>query len=564
MSYLDFLVAVATGGESKALFIQEIDDSKTFKSPNMIFNYQNLSLSSNRKISPKMVHLDGPTKKLIDSFKHIVEEMAFWTFFIEAVDSVEPRTRCYFEVLVEWGSNIVEDFLLALSSYEPEIDSWTSLKYKILNSQEYKEFEKLITLTKNVVLHGLNGNRHVIDVIKDSSPHFDLLFELYSLFYKQIKLASFKPQISKIFDFPLPSVVDRILLEDIFYNISVLSKSSIPKFPEFKPPLSKNLKSLEDNLSRSLHEFKMTCDQIVCNQLFFNSDELTSELKEWFSLFFIQQADWLSTFFDLSLSELEKPVSKVLLHRVDAVLKTIGFDSFKTVFVPTTLEEPNAQPRGDLLGVRCFTLSRVQKSTIPAFELFVTANNLEKYQNVFRLLLVSHWTIRKLSSVWVDFHRASLGLRASQLLTRLTHICTGWLSFTTNLVNSRSFKFFQSLKEPSNFKNVLSQHENMLDEIQTALFLKGEPILLRQVTKLLSTAALFSSHLKRYIQVSGGKKIDEENAKFKDLLIKFEETFNKQVIGLLENLQTVKEENPIYAELIDLIDFNGFYSSRGA
>jgi len=127
--------------------------------------------------------------------------------------------------------------------------------------------------------------------------------------------------------------------------------------------------------------------------------EMEKVFSSFRKFFLVGAGDWLATFLDLSIAELEKSVKEILPHRLDALLdvavraSSANTDAFREN-IRVKLITGNSETGSDVLGIRALTLE-VKKITPPLNIIFSPAI-IEKYQAIFRNLVYGRWVDRKL------------------------------------------------------------------------------------------------------------------------------------------------------------------------
>ena len=289
-----------------------------------------------------------------------------------------------------------------------------------------------------------------------------------------------------------------------------------------------------------------------------------------FRKFFLAGAgDWLATFLDLSITELEKSVREILPHRLDALLdvairaSSASSDPFKENLKVKLILGSQADSGADILGIRALT---IQPKTIAApLNIIFSDEAILKYQAIFRNLVYGRWVDRKLGEVWLEFQKnASSAERGSTaLLSRMFHFCKNFVFFCAAAADARFHEFLEFSRSSESFADIKQKHEKCLDGICADLLLTPDSaVLLRSVSKILSTCALFASHLRRFLQLQTQKNFTKEE-KFLALIGKFAETFGSQTRSFLKNLEKLKNDNadPRFAALLARLDFNDFFSN---
>jgi gamma-tubulin complex component 2 len=279
--------------------------------------------------------------------------------------------------------------------------------------------------------------------------------------------------------------------------------------------------------------------------------------------------DWLANFLDLSISELEKSVKEILPHRLDALLdiairaSSASSDSFKDNLRIKLVIGQQAETGADVLGIRAMTL---EPKKIPSpMDILFSPSVIGKYQAIFRNLVYGRWVDRKLGEVWLEFQKNATSAErgSTALLSRMFHFCKNFVFFCAAAADARFHEFLEISRNSENFEEIRDRHEKCLDGICADLLLTADSAaLLRSVSKILSTCALFASHLRRFLQLQTQKNFSKEE-KFLVLIGKFSETFGSQTRAFLKNLEKLKNENadPRFSALLARLDFNDFFSN---
>ena len=313
--------------------------------------------------------------------------------------------------------------------------------------------------------------------------------------------------------------------------------------------------------------YSRSCSELL---LFFRRNMEMDKVFCSFRKFFLAGAgDWLATFLDLSITELEKSVREILPHRLDALLdvairaSSASSDGFKENLKVKLIVGSQAEAGSDILGIRALTI-QPKKIALP-LKIIFSDEVIIKYQAIFRNLVYGRWVDRKLGEVWLEFQKnASSAERGSTaLLSRMFHFCKNFVFFCAAAADARFHEFLAFSRNSDSFTDIKQKHEKCLDGICADLLLTADSaVLLRSVSKILSTCALFASHLRRFLQLQTQKNFTKEE-KFLALIGKFAETFGSQTRSFLKNLEKLKNENadPRFAALLARLDFNDFFSN---
>jgi hypothetical protein len=148
------------------------------------------------------------------------------------------------------------------------------------------------------------------------------------------------------------------------------------------------------------------------------------------------------------------------------------------------------------------------------------------------------------------------------------HFCKNWIFFIGTVVQDRLYGFLNSLPDEANLLSegddcvtlLRVSHSVFLENLVTELLLTEEHReLFKNLSKLLSTCALFSSHLRRFLKIDNSELFLSQ--KYVSLIEKFDQTFSIQMTAFIANLRASPETS---STLLDSLDFNNFFSSKAS
>ena len=138
----------------------------------------------------------------------------------------------------------------------------------------------------------------------------------------------------------------------------------------------------------------------------------------------------------------------------------------------------------------------------------------------------------------------------------MLHFSKSFVFFASGLVAEKFTALFDKIQQAKVFGDLRLDHDSFLNGILDDLFLTSEYAgLLKGLFKVLSTCALFSAHLRRFLQLQTRRQFSDE--KFIALIKKFNDTFDSQTRSFLRNLEKLGGR---FSALQDKFDFSGFYS----
>ncbi|CEM15037.1 unnamed protein product [Vitrella brassicaformis CCMP3155] len=272
-----------------------------------------------------------------------------------------------------------------------------------------------------------------------------------------------------------------------------------------------------------------------------------------------------------------------------------------TVPATSSTAIPDPKQQAPSYGFHAFSIRYTAEWPL---NLLFTRVSMLKYELIFRHLLFCKFVERKLCDVWQDHqHTKELNLHNALLNSyftrqRMLHFCRNYVYyFTVEVLEPQWHQFMSELQTVRSFDEVLERHERFLDNCLKESLLTEASVLVKSLSKILTSCSLFAQNLWRFSTkfrgsdtgpkgslagedgVLGGNSWERRTArmqlrgenlskmmsekKYFRMVQKFEKTFDKHLRDFLQHLVThsrSKYEHHL-VNLLTRIDFNSFYSS---
>ena len=561
----DFIFALANAGNSS--YISPVPMSR--RGSHIEGCKRRLRVPSN---TPK------PLEQLLSSLIPFCERMSLVSAFVEAHQGFEYGPVS--QVLTRAVGDTLTGYLSVVADLEGDLRgkgafSLTELKFKLLGGALNESLGLVAGLVGKV--WGVGG-AEILDVFDDF---------LAEGIIKNLREVVFRAFIPEVVNWAAGATYPTVSLPRCLQSLSdplnacamnwrILRKIGQYNLSPPTPPAVPTIGSLTLLVENSL----IASSEAVVN-IFKTRYSLASNFSLVSKFFFIASGDWFAAFMDLAISELEKSMTDLVPHRVGALLdvavrsSSVSGESVNVEFQNWALEgsvgeigvydtnwEREVQPveddnkcLSDLLGIRALTLDLPQLSVYP-LSLVFNSQVLKSYKTVFRLLAYARWVDRKLGDVWLDFSKERGENRTSALLLgRMGHFSKNFIFFSSTVLQSNMSSLMIDLEKARTLQEIRQLHFEMIKRIKGDLLLTDET-LFKNLSKILSTCALFSSHLRRFLQLQTRR----EDEKFLVLIIKFADTFEAQVKQFLKNLEKSKRDHIHVGYLLERLDFNGFFT----
>jgi hypothetical protein len=294
----------------------------------------------------------------------------------------------------------------------------------------------------------------------------------------------------------------------------------------------------------------------------------------------IGNSGWFGTFLDSAIGELDRPVKSVNRLRINEAIRTaIPSGGVRVTYHTFPIEEVTSlttstadfnDSESTLQTIKALTLDL--EIEFPLSLVFTKQMEL-KYQTIFRHFSFCRYVGSKLGSLWIEFQRLkTIGdgcviFSANMLLQRMIFFVNTYLFHVNIDIVAVEVASFESTTEDGrkdihSYSRLLSE---LLDKIMEKCFIQS--LTLRSINKVLSTCALFSIHMTRFISLHATREEDGESnliavtqgEKYLSLIEKFDDAFQGQLNSLLVHLRT---SGTIGArQLITRLDFTGFFES---
>ncbi|CAH2321645.1 gamma-tubulin complex component 2 [Pelobates cultripes] len=362
--------------------------------------------------------------------------------------------------------------------------------------------------------------------------------------------------------------------------------------------------------------------------------ELVARLRSIKHYFLMDQGDFFVHFMDLTEEELKKSVDDIIPTRLEALLElalrmsTANTDPFKddlkielmphdlitqllrVLAIETRQEKAliNADPTElSLSGLEAFSFDYIVKWPL---SLIINRKALTRYQMLFRHMFYCKHVERLLCNVWISNKAAKqFSLHSAKWFAGAFTLRQRMLNFVQNIQYYMMFEVMEptwhilekNLKSASNIDDVLSHHNNFLDNCLKDCMLTN-PELLKIFSKLMSVCVMFTNCLQRFTQsmqvqtemerltlehgtMMGPPTQSEKNEEamkkkltskylaehvdafqsssgFESTINNFDSNFSTHLLDLLDKL-SMYSTNDCEHSMINIIyrlDFNGFYT----
>lgn len=256
-------------------------------------------------------------------------------------------------------------------------------------------------------------------------------------------------------------------------------------------------------------------------------EQLLQRLKSIKHYFFIELGDFFVHFLEAAEDELSKSIKSVSKEKLESLLEislrtsSANFDTFKDDLICdlyhfTLIEQvfaiqnvggaanndilfDNPQnmftPVGNIKGIEAFTLDYKVKWPL---SLIISRKCLTKYQILFRHLFYCKYVEKQLCNTWL-LHQSTKELNVQKMFKSSYNLTQRMLNFTKNLVYNMSYevlerkwlKFEHDLKNVQNFDELISIHNNFLDDCLKESLIMDQN-LLKILSKINNTCLIFS------------------------------------------------------------------------
>ena len=282
------------------------------------------------------------------------------------------------------------------------------------------------------------------------------------------------------------------------------------------------------------------------------------------NIFFISKSNWFMDF--ITSGDLEKPVTDISLIKVNSWLRSAIIDNtgeLQGQFHTFSLDQINTQNIEEsegVLGIRAFTID--WRTEYPINTIF-TESMVFKLQCIFRHLFYCKCVDLKLSALWLDF-QASRGdvnstslLPSNLLLQEMIHFIKNYLFYLSiDVIETKTASLDIHKHTVFEFSE---KFDSILSEIISEFNLTTQ--VYKLLTKVLSTCALFSAHIRRFLAL---QTIDDSIAevaqqeRYISMFEKFRDAFQGQMNSLI--IQLKLNRNTSSENLIARLDFNEYFS----
>ena len=323
--------------------------------------------------------------------------------------------------------------------------------------------------------------------------------------------------------------------------------------------------SMESNMIISLVQKKLRSSD---NTLFKSvSTELNNSIEKMCKVFFISQSDWFMDFYELSSIELEKSVKLINKTKMNEWLRSaLDDDCMQIEFHSFQLDQMNQREEEsteEMMGLRAVTIDWKRRK----LPLIFTESIVMKLQCIFRHIFYCKSVDLKLSQLWLEFQsvrqfeNGSL-ISSNLLLQEMNHFVKNYLFYLSIDVIESKMTVIKNGLNLSTHQSIFT-FSNSLDSVLSEIISEFNltTSVFKLLSKVLSTCALFSAHIRRFLALqplSESMAEVTQQERYISMFEKFRDAFQGQMNSLLVQLKMYQRTSS--GNLIARLDFNEYFS----